>query len=186
MIRNTLLTGIVAIIGIIAGCSEVKTEYPQIIVDNQLEEQFDVAKFEAYKIIGGVNCNCMGVSNSNNQKHVKDSFNLLTLDLFLVSLDIKNDTIIYFMDFYTKDENTQMKQTTTLSKSYGDFFDIIGIGFLKKSTRRFIAYIDDKGVIDFIDLHHNQLRDSTFLACLKHGTKINRWLQSYLKQRKIK
>jgi len=90
------------------------------------------------------------------------------------------------MDFYAKDKDSQMKQTTTLSKSYGDCFDFIGIGFLRKSTSPFIAYIDDKGVIDYSDLRHGQLRDSTFLTCLKDGTKVNRWLQTYLKQRKYK
>lgn len=99
-------------------CMKAEKKYPKIIIDKHLEEQFDAAKFEAYKFIGGVECNCEGVFRHETQEINRDTFKLISLDLTLDHLNISGDTVFYYLDFYAKDKTGQLRETTSLSKSY--------------------------------------------------------------------
>lgn len=165
---------------LLLSCMKTEKKYPQIVIDKHLEEQFDAAKFEAYKFIGGVECNCEGVFHHETQETNRDTFKLLSLDLALDHLNISGDTVFYSLDFYARDKTGQLRETTSLSKFYGDCFDSIAIGFIKKAKSPFLAYIDDQGIFYYKDTVSTHTRDSIFYECVKSGVKINPWLQDYL------
>ena len=161
-----------------AKCSKISDEYPESIIANHLQEEFDVAKFEAYKLVGRFDCFCEGSPENNRSA----KYGLLSLDLNLVGLDNMKDTTIIFLGFVASDQQGIPVPVVPIMKTYTDCFDIVGMVFINGAMKPNFALLGE-AVMDYNNTKHTEGMDEHFKKCLKDSNvNLNKWLKNYLRK----
>lgn len=155
-------------------CSQrrVKYEYPALIVEHNLEREYDLAKCQIYKLNSNNNCNCMGLVY--NQNGSTDTIKLLHSVVQLINISFHLDTITMFFDF-SYNNNSVFAIPDMNYECYGP----IGIVFLRELFYPAYAIVGHKAYVDLADRYWDSIRTSQIHNCISNDLNISQWLKDY-------
>jgi hypothetical protein len=153
---------------------KVEKKYPNEIVKYGLINQYDIAKFETYKLISGLDCDCLGVADSIIEN--RDSLNLISQDLKLHDFSYHGDSFVLSFVFVDQYDTRLL----SVQQNYGDCFNYISFVFHGDKIFPSYALIDDL----YHKLPNDHYWDSLYIRSIKEyrakGKPINLWLGEYL------
>jgi hypothetical protein len=168
-----------AMFSLICACSEIGNHITNSQQVNK--QQLDLAKFTLYKVNSYLNCDCKAIKVSESQGDVRDTVNVLSLNLALDTIEYHNDTIIYFFD-YTKIYD-KVRKLSVLSSPYNGCAHYRAIAFSNKvENEKMPLYllIDEDGYMPYSSKKSQEI-DAGFKNCTeKNSTNLNAWLEAYL------
>lgn len=156
-------------------------EYPKIITKLGKQEQFNLAKIEAYKLNSCCECTCKGLVYLKNSQ--KDTVNIISLNIKLDTLITNSDTVFYHFSFFGENLSEDV-EVFTHGKVFPECAYYYAVGYIGESTEPFKALINESAYSLYgIDIIQGSI-DSSFQVCLtKKDIKINDWLRNYLKSK---
>ncbi len=104
---------------------------------------------------------------------------MLSLDLNLIGLELKEDTVIIFLDFFVKNQEGKLVPTTTIEKGYVDCYDMVALVFVQELKKPVFAVIGE-AIIDYRNIEFTKKRDENFRKCINGRIKLNKWLKNYM------
>lgn len=156
-------------------CNNGQYIYPKIISEKNLQWQYNLAKFETYRLSTNFNCTCKGFYFDKHERN--DTLNILSLDLRLDTLLVNNDTLSFLFSFFTVN-NDRVYHITDI---YDDCIQCIGIQIVNNNLYK-AMFLEDGYVL--YDNNVNIKNDSKFVQCIKlaKDQTINNWLKRYIEQ----
>lgn len=163
------------------GCSQSDTSthrHPLDITEKELKGYYDIAKFEVYKITSTSVCDCQGVIAYSDFK--KDTFSLLELDANMININVSQDTITVFFDFFHKNIRAYV-----IPQGYTDCHDTIGVVFCEGAVNPKFALLGE-ALVELSEWKWDSIRTNNLLSCIASGQKVNHWLLEYIEAHDIK
>lgn len=168
------------------GCDSQSQEYPEEIVKYSLENQFDAAKLEVYRMTGGQVCDCRGTTDLMRDNEKGESVLLLESNLKLIDFSNIRDTITYTFKFETTDQTGQPQEIQIIPQGYTDCSGFFQMVFQGKSLAPFKAIVEGGATYDYLsDPSLNSLINKNFLECIGNNKINNPWLKKYIHDQNI-
>lgn len=146
---------------------------------NKKQEQYDIAKFEMYKISTRYDCNCQKIEFFElNGKTISDTIAIISMNLVLDTLYFRGDSATYLFSFYNRNKT---EFSYTINDKYNSCPNYYGIEFFKDSEFPYRYLIAESSYLNREAVDNFNLIDSSFYECLIENKKIaNKWLLDYL------
>lgn len=150
-------------------------DYPEIVIQNNKMEQFNLAIVELYKLNSCPTCSCQAlIFNDSLGNSKNDTLNVLSLEIDLDSMYFRRDTVTYSFRFYAYDKKNY---ATIIGDKYGNCWHHYGIEFISDSKIPFRYLISESAYIDYVDIPNRDSLDFKFQQCLEKNNKfLNKWL----------
>lgn len=155
----------------------VEQNYPNVVIDYNVENLYDMARFEIYKNSSNKTCSCSGFLFKSADKN--DTLNILSCDLNLDTIYQSADTTTMFFSFV----NNSKEKINYINNLQNDCLQCIGIQFVGERLNK--AYFSEDGYLLYNDLKLIHSKDSSFVANLKalHNSIDNNFLKKYVTQK---
>lgn len=137
----------------------ITESYPKLILQYNIEDIYDIAQYEIYKLSSNSECSCIGYSFKDTLKN--DTFNILSLKLNLDTVYFRSDTTVFFFSFV----NNLNKKIYYVNSLSNDCFQCVGIEVVGKSLYR--AYFAESGYF-FYENNAHIIPDSIFINKVKN------------------
>ena len=160
------------------GTHSPSQQYPEIVTKNNKQQQYDLAKTEMYKISTRYDCACKAVDfYKYDDRVVKDTLNVISLDITLDTIFFKKDSITYLFSFYAHKKNNF---TYTINIQDNNCPQYYGVEYLNDAKVPYRYLIAESSYIDRESISNFNLIDSSFYDCLIKNKKVaNKWLLDY-------
>jgi hypothetical protein len=169
------------------GCSQKPKDnftnfYPSVIQSNRLENVFDIAKFELYKINSCCECRCKAKEINTPTSIAGNMISPLSLNLDLDTINLEQDTATFYFSYYLEQHEKKIKYTI-VDDFYKGCVHTYAISINTK-TNQPIKCFSDENLIGYYDKEPKLKNlDFQFDKCLKLEAHINPWLKNYLIQK---
>jgi predicted nucleic acid-binding Zn finger protein len=183
MIKNVIASCLYFCYVCVIMCTSTYTPlppYPEIIIKNNKQQQYDLARFEMYKISSRFGCDCQAVTFYNSTgESSNDTIKLISLDIELDTMYFKADSTVYLFSFYAYEGNNM---AYIINDKYDNCPQYYGVEYLKDKKVPYRYLIAESSYLDREFISNLSSLDSSFLNCLVNNKKIaNKWLLKYLK-----
>jgi hypothetical protein len=156
--------------------------YPEIISRHHIEEIYDLAKYELYKMNSCCECNCVAkqypVSNGTSYLFATP----LSLDVDLDTILLVKDTIWFYFS-YSKTINNSKIKYKIIDDIYKGCTNNYSISFDVNTKKPLKCYSDENLIGEFgKEPKLNNLEDN-LLKCIARGDTVNKWLIEFMSRR---
>lgn len=161
-------------------CKNVNTaSYPEIVVKNNKQQQYNLARAEMYKISTGLDCACKAVTYYNSKgESSNDTLHVISLEIKLDTMHFKADTVIYLFSFYAYKKDNMAYTINDLHDNCPQYY---GVEYLNDASIPFRYLIAESSYIDRESITNLNLIDSSFNVYVSKNKKnANKWLIDYL------
>lgn len=163
-------------------CSHISHEkYPAEIVENHLQNQYDIARIEIYKILVNNRCDCEAYYQLDG---FCDTVRATTLLPVLRKLTVNHDTINYIFKFtlnnYNEDKIYQIEHNV-----YRGCFSVWRMSYLKGETLPIDCEAGERLTGFYTERTRHQI-DSVFWACyFQSPNSFHPWVSTFLQRNKL-
>lgn len=135
--------------------------YPDIVLQKNLQIQYDTAVIEMYRINTCCRCNCYAVNISSPKR---EKVNLLELDIMLETVNYYQDTVSFVFSFFRKNEIGNKDIYYPVDNGIITECMYNGISFKGKSLKPFPLSLGDIDILVPFSFHDEAL--ANFNNCL--------------------
>ena len=150
--------------------------YPDKVIEYELQNYFDRAKFELYRL--NKKCPCLGTIEVNGKV---DTFDTFEMDVDLIGVEVESDTIIFSLNLSVNGTKVMISDP-----SYGECTGFAQIRFTKGNNFPVLAELGCRAVVDYTDtlyLSERRRQDKEFIKCALGSSKTNLWLKKYIDEK---